>query len=62
MQWLKGKLIVRYEITAGGSRIEHWEISEIAYCDARVEISNPAGLTSAILPSKFGTKAIAEIH
>jgi|SRR5690554_870904 len=31
MQWLKDKLDVRYEISGGGPRIEHWEIPEIAF-------------------------------
>ena len=34
MQWLKGKLNVRYEIEGGGPRKEHWEIPETAFKEA----------------------------
>lgn len=34
MQWLKGKLDVRYEIDGGGPRKEHWEIPETAFKEA----------------------------
>ena len=34
MQWLKGKLNVRYEIEGGGPRKEHWEIPEVAFKEA----------------------------
>ncbi len=36
MQWLKGKLNVRYEIEGGGPRKEHWEIPETAFREAIV--------------------------
>lgn len=34
MQWLKGKLNIRYEIEGGGPRKEHWEIPETALKEA----------------------------
>ena len=34
MQWLKGKLNIRYEIEGGGPRKEHWEIPETAFKEA----------------------------
>jgi len=34
MQWLKGKLNIRYEIAGGGPHKEHWEIPETAFKEA----------------------------
>ncbi|MBU1822378.1 MAG: helix-turn-helix domain-containing protein [Bacteroidetes bacterium] len=36
MAWLKSKLDVRYEITGGGPRQEHWEIPEVAFKEALI--------------------------
>lgn len=36
MQWLKGKLDVRYEIDGDGPRIEHWEIPKTVFKEAIV--------------------------
>lgn len=85
LQWLKGKMNVRYDIEGQGSgpRKEIWEIPETVFKEAvinalahrdyyekgatilievfdnRVEITNPGGLVSAILPEQFGTKSFS---
>jgi ATP-dependent DNA helicase RecG len=85
LEWLKGKLNIRFDIEGEGSRPrnEIWEIPETVFkesitnalshrdyydrggritlelFDDRVEITNPGGLISGVIPSEFGTRSLS---